>query len=55
MNSFYNLEKIDIRSKKIHKIMKEEPAWIVRYGTSIIATILLIAAIILYSKGWLAS
>ena len=55
MNRLQNLEKIDARSEKIRNIMIEEPMWIVRYGTSIIATILLVAAIIIYCTGWLAT
>jgi len=43
-----DLEKIGIRSEKVRNIMIEEPPLLVRYGTVIIATLLLIVVVITY-------
>lgn len=43
-----DLENIGIRSDKVRNIMVEEPPIVIRYGTSIIAVLLLAMAIITF-------
>ena len=43
-----DLEQKEIRSAKVRNIMIEEPPLLVRYGTVIIATLLLIVVVIAY-------
>ncbi len=43
-----DLEKKEIRSAKVRNIMIEKPPLLVRYGTVIIATLLLIVVVIAY-------
>ncbi len=43
-----DLEKIEIRSDKVKKIMAEEPPAVIRYGTAVIAALLLAAVIIAF-------
>lgn len=44
-----DLEKIEIHSDKVRNIMGEEPPIVIRYGTSIIAVLLLTMAIITFN------
>lgn len=49
MKNSDNLEKIEIRSKKVRDIMHEEPPIAIRFGTALLCILLLILAIIAYS------
>lgn len=48
MRNSGDLEKIKIRSEKVRRILSEELPWIVRYGTIIISSILVIIVILIY-------
>jgi len=41
-----DLEKIEIRSEKVRNIIGEEPHWFIRYGTIVIAFLLVLLIII---------
>lgn len=40
-----DLEKTELRSEKIRKIIDEAPPWLIRYGTAIIALLLILLAL----------
>ncbi len=48
MSRTYDLEKIRLRSKKVRNIISEEPPWFIRYGTMVIASLLIIITIFIY-------
>ena len=41
-----DLEKIELRSEKVRRIVNEKPPFFIRYGTIILTILLLLAAII---------
>ena len=43
-----DLEKIELRSEKVRRIVNEKPPFFIRYGTIILTVLLLLAAIIVY-------
>ncbi len=44
-----DLEKLEARSKKVRDTMADKPPFFIRYGTTIIATSLLVITIVLLS------
>lgn len=48
MDKNSDLEKIEIRSDKVRKIISERPPFFIRNGTMILAVLLLIIALIIY-------
>ena len=44
-----DLEKLETRSKKVREIMAEKPPFIVCHGTTMIAMLLLIVAIVMWN------
>ncbi len=44
-----DLEKIETRSKKVRDIMVEKPPFFIRYGTVMIAVLLFVVALVIYS------
>ncbi len=43
-----DFEKTELRSEKIRKIINEAPPWLIRYGTTVIAFLLLFVIMYLY-------
>lgn len=46
MNKSCDIEQLELRSEKVRNIIKEKPPIVIRYGTTIIAAILLAVGIV---------
>lgn len=43
-----DIEKLDLRSEKVRRIMNERPAWIIQYGTLLITVVLIILSFVTF-------
>ena len=48
MNKNIDIEKIEIRSEKVRRIINEKPPFLIRHGTTILIIILMIIAVAVY-------
>ena len=48
MNKYIDIEKIEIRSEKVRRIINEKPPFLIRHGTTILIIILMIIAVAVY-------
>ena len=48
MNKNIDIEKIEIRSEKVRRIINEKPPFLIRHGTTILTIILMIIAVAVY-------
>ena len=48
MNKNKDIEKIEIRSEKVRRIINEKPPFLIRHGTTILIIILMIIAVAVY-------